>query len=103
MESLLQKIFSDIYLSRAAINYDSCELTSPQTPIFHYSAQNPYKVYTRSMIPTSEGGPPIEVPRVLELHWVVSASVVNRPQLIDMLHMAVGIDNLVYLYAKVMR
>ena len=72
-----------------------------QTPILFYSAHDPHKAYTKSIKPVREGEPPTEVPLVLELQWVLSASAVNRPQLLDMLHTAVGIDQIVYLYAKV--
>jgi hypothetical protein len=72
-----------------------------QTPILFYSAHDPHKAYTKSIKPVREGESPTEVPLILELQWVLSASAVNRPQLLDMLHTAVGIDQIVYMYAKV--
>jgi hypothetical protein len=36
-----------------------------------------------------------------ELQWVLSATTVSQPQLLDIIHSAVGIEQLVYLYAKV--
>ena len=79
----------------------SLPLSLLQTPILFYSAHDPHKAFTKSIKPVREGEPLTEVPLILELQWVLSATAVNRPQLLDMLHTAVGIDQIVYLYAKV--
>ena len=44
---------------------------------------------------------PIEISHTHELQWVLSANAVRRPQLLDVVHSAVGVEHLVYLYAKV--
>ena len=44
---------------------------------------------------------PIEVSYTYEIQWVLTAHPVTRPQLLDVLNSAVGIEQLVYLYAKV--
>lgn len=36
-----------------------------------------------------------------EIQWVVSANAVTRPHLLDVLHATVGMEQLIYLYAKV--
>ena len=51
--------------------------------------------------PTREEEMPLEVSHIHELQWVLSARPVSQPQLLDMIHTAVGIDQLIYLYAKV--
>ena len=43
----------------------------------------------------------LEVNHIHELQWVFSANAVSRPQLLDMVQTVVGIEQLVYLYAKV--
>ena len=40
-------------------------------------------------------------PQTYELQWVASANAITRPQLLDIIHTAVGIEQLIYLYAKV--
>ena len=44
---------------------------------------------------------PIEVSYTHELQWVLTARPITRPQLLDVVHSAIGIEQLVYLYAKV--
>ncbi len=81
-----------------------CSITphSPQSPILSYSAYDPHRVF----LTTHKGGGggeevSIEVTRVHNLEWTVSANAVTRPQLLDMIQMVVGIEQLIYLYAKV--
>ena len=44
---------------------------------------------------------PLHIPYSGTVQWVLSASAVSRPQLLDVLNSSVGIEQLVYLYAKV--
>lgn len=44
----------------------------------------------------------VEFPTIHDLQWVASANAIVRPQLLDVIHTAVGIEQLIYLYAKVM-
>ena len=99
--SLSLSFFFSLSLSLSPPPSPSYTHTCTQTPILFYSAHDPHRAYTKSIKPVREGESPIEVPLILELQWVLSASAVNRPQLLDMLHTAVGIDQIVYLYAKV--
>ena len=74
-----------------------------QTPILAYSAHDPHKVFmvSQQLVREDESREPIEVLHTHELQWVLSANAVRRPQLLDVVHSALGVEHLVYLYAKV--
>ncbi len=74
---------------------------SPQTPILSYSAFDPHRVFLTAYKATREDEVPLEVTHVHQLQWVTSANAVTRPQLLDMIQIVVGIEQIVYLYAKV--
>ena len=44
---------------------------------------------------------PLYIPYSGTVQWVVSATAVSRPQLLDVLNSSVGTEQLIYLYAKV--
>ncbi len=73
----------------------------PQTPILSYSAFDPHRVFLTAYKASREDEVPLEVTHVHQLQWVVSANAVTRPQLLDMIQIVVGIEQIVYLYAKV--
>ena len=60
-----------------------------------YSAHNPHRVFGATYKDE------LEVNYTHELQWVLSATVVVQPQFLDNILSAVGIEQLVYLYAKV--
>ena len=66
-----------------------------------YSAHDAHKVFMVSKQLVREDESPIEISHTHELQWVLSANAVRRPQLLDVVHSAVGVEHLVYLYAKV--
>ena len=74
-----------------------------QQPYFSYSAHEPYKVFAVS-VKEGEWNDPVHHIYVSHTHhpqWVLSAQAVSRPQLLDVLNSSVGIEQLIYLYAKV--
>ena len=76
-----------------------------QEPFFSYSAHDPHYAFGISIkLPSSleDQATPIILPITHEVQWVFSsANAVARPQLLDVVHSAVGIEQLIYLYAKV--
>ena len=74
-----------------------------QQPFFSYSAQDPMKFFAlsvREREPGDQSGP-LYIPYSGTVQWVASATAVSRPQLLDVLNSSVGLEQLVYLYAKV--
>ena len=76
---------------------------SLQQPFFSYSAQDPMKFFALSVKEREPGDQtgPLYIPYCGTVQWVVSATAVSRPQLLDVLNSSVGIEQLIYLYAKV--
>ena len=58
-------------------------------------------MFLLSLKQMGEEGDVISVPYFHELQWVSSANAVTRRLLLDVINSAVGIEQLVYLYAKV--
>ena len=74
-----------------------------QQPFFSYSAQDPMKFFAlsvREREPGDQSGP-LYIPYSGTVQWVASATAVSRPQLLDVLNSSVGLEQLIYLYAKV--
>ena len=88
------KLFWDVYACVFVLStHPPCSPLQP--PILLYSAHNPYQFYAASLI---EGH---EVHSSYELQYLQSATLVVQPQLLDNILSAVGIEQLIYLYAKV--
>lgn len=79
----------------------TCTHTHTKTPLLSYSAYDPHRVFLTSHKVLKDDEPALEISHIHQLQWVVTANAVTRPQLLDMIQMVVGIEQLVYLYAKV--
>lgn len=71
-----------------------------QDPVLVYSAHDSLNVYLTVRKPLTEGEH-LFVPTVHQLQWVSSAVAYKHPKLLDVLLSGVGIEQLIYLYAKI--
>uniref|UniRef100_A0A1X7VEE8 Uncharacterized protein n=2 Tax=Amphimedon queenslandica TaxID=400682 RepID=A0A1X7VEE8_AMPQE len=93
------------------IGITDSQLQAIQWPVVSYWAHQSQKVYFVSLKETKRETDPhnpssssdsiiVRIPSVDQLQWVATASPINQPQLFDVLLNCIGLEQLLYLYAK---